>query len=219
MNPELFPGRTVPVGGHVLPPLPYPYDALEPYLSRETVQLHHDKHHLTYVSGLNRAEIELARARQSGDFSLIRHWETELAFHGSGHILHSVYWTNMTPQGGGLPGPFVTMQVETAFGSLNAFREQLIAAANAVQGSGWGILVFNPAWGRLEILQAEKHENLTQWGSIPVLVVDVWEHAYYVDYRNERKRYLEAWWNHLVNWRDVERRLLLAMPAQVPLTR
>lgn len=214
---NLFPGRTVPIGGHVLPPLPYPYDALEPQISRETLRLHHDRHHLAYVNGLNRAEMEMAAARQARDFSLIRFWETELAFNGSGHILHSIYWTNMTPRGGEAPGPFVSAQLELAFGSFDAFRDQFTAAANAVQGSGWGILVWNPAWGRLEILQAEKHENLTQWGSIPVLVVDVWEHAYYVDYRNERSRYLRAWWN-LVNWRDVERRLLLSLSAHIPLT-
>ena len=207
----------VPIGGHVLPPLPYPYDALEPYISRETLKLHHDKHHLAYVNNLNRAERKLAAARQARDFSLIRFWETEIAFNGSGHILHSIYWTNMRPGGPAQPGPFLSRQIDIAFGSLDAFKDQFLAAANAVQGSGWGILVWNPAWGRLEILQAEKHENLTQWGAIPVLVADVWEHAYYVDYRTERRRYLDAWWN-LVNWEDVERRLLLVMGAQVPLT-
>ncbi len=105
---NLFPGRTVPIGGHVLPPLPYPYDALEPQISRETLRLHHDRHHLAYVNGLNRAEMEVAAARQARDFSLIRFWETELAFNGSGHILHSIYWTNMTPRGGEAPGPFVS---------------------------------------------------------------------------------------------------------------
>ncbi len=186
------------------------------FLSQETLRLHHDKHHLAYVNNLNRAERELAAAREAGDFSLIRFWETELAFNGSGHILHSIYWTNMAP-GGDKPGPFISRQINMAFGDFDAFKKQFLAASNAVQGSGWGILAWNPAWGRLEILQAEKHENLTQWGSIPVLVADVWEHAYYVDYRNERRRYLDAWWN-LINWEDVETRLLLALGAQVPLT-
>ena len=208
--------EAVPIGGHKLPPLPYPYDALEPCISQETLKLHHDKHHLAYVNNLNRAERELAAAREAGDFSLIRFWETEIAFNGSGHILHSIYWTNMAP-GGETPGPFISRQIDLAFGSFDAFKDQFLAASNAVQGSGWRILGWNPAWGRLDILQAEKHENLTQWGIIPVLVADVWEHAYYVDYRNERRRYLEAWWN-LINWEDVERRLLLALGAQVPLT-
>lgn len=150
----------VPIGGHVLPPLPYPYDALEPYISQETLRLHHDKHHLAYVNNLNRAERELAAAREAGDFSLIRFWETELAFNGSGHILHSIYWTNMAP-GGDKPGPFISRQINMAFGDFDAFKKQFLAASNAVQGSGWGILAWNPAWGRLEILQAEKHENLT----------------------------------------------------------
>ncbi|NLC16140.1 MAG: superoxide dismutase [Firmicutes bacterium] len=207
----------VPIGGHVLPPLPYPYDALEPVISKETLTLHHDKHHLGYVNNLNKAEKALAAARQAGDMALIRFWETELAFHGSGHILHCIYWTNMKPGGPEQPGPFLSRQIELAFGDFDAFRNQFLAASNAVQGSGWGILAWNPAWGRLEILQAEKHENLTQWGAIPILVADVWEHAYYVDYRNERRRYLDAWWT-LVNWDDVERRLLLALHAQLPLT-
>ncbi|QUL98311.1 MAG: superoxide dismutase [Candidatus Fermentithermobacillus carboniphilus] len=212
-----LPAGTVPIGGHVLPPLPYPYDALEPYISRETLRLHHDLHHQGYVNGLNRAERELLNKRQTGDFQMVRFWERELAFNGSGHILHSIYWTNMTPLGGGTPGPSVSTQLEIAFGSFAAFKGQFTAAANEVQGSGWAALVWNPAWRRLEILQAEKHEDLTQWGSIPILVVDVWEHAYYVDYRNQRARYLEAWWN-VVNWVDVERRLLLAVSTGLPIT-
>ncbi|HHV78844.1 MAG TPA: superoxide dismutase [Firmicutes bacterium] len=201
--------RPVPIGEHKLPPLPYPYNALEPYISAETLHLHHDKHHLSYVNGLNRAEKMLEQARAVGDFSNVRFWERELAFNGSGHILHTVYWYNMTPSGGGRPGPVTTSCLQSTFGSLDAFQRQFSAAADQVQGSGWTILVWNPFWQRVEILQAEKHENLTQWGAIPLLVLDVWEHAYYVDYRNRRPDYIKAWWN-LVNWPDVERRLVLA---------
>lgn len=213
----LFLGSPVPIGGHVLPPLPYPYDALEPYISRETLRFHHDKHHQAYVNGLNEAEEALARARAQGDFALTRYWERELAFNGSGHILHSIYWTNMTPRGTPGPGPMLSAQINAVFGNFDAFRRQFLTAAEQVEGSGWSILIWNPSWRRVEVLQAEKHEDLTQWGGIPILVVDVWEHAYYVDYRNDRRRYLEAWWN-LVNWPDVERRLVTGMMTQVPLT-
>ncbi len=202
----------VPIGGHALPPLPYAYEALEPYIGRRTVELHHDKHHLAYVIGLNKAEEAMAKARGAGDMSLVRYWERELAFNGSGHILHSVYWTNMAPPNrGGSPSAALVASIENAFGAFDAFRRQFTAAAEQVHGSGWGVLAWNPAWRRLEVLQALRHEDLTQWGSVPVLVVDVWEHAYYLDYQNRRADYLAAWWN-LVNWQDVSGRLEAASP-------
>ncbi|NPV52815.1 MAG: superoxide dismutase [Firmicutes bacterium] len=207
----------VPPGGHRLPSLPYPYDALEPYISATTLCIHHDRHHLAYVEGLNKAELALVEARRSCDFSLVRYWERELAFNGSGHALHSIYWTNMSSIGGGTPGGLVLEQINSYFGSYQAFRQQLSRAAQDVEGSGWALLVWQPQWGRVEVLTAEKHEDLTQWGVIPVLVLDVWEHAYYIDYQNKRGEYIDAWW-HVVNWRDVERRLRLAMQAEVPMT-
>lgn len=209
---------TVPIGQHKLPPLPYPYNALEPIISSDTLKLHHDKHHKAYVEGLNKAELELQRARQEGDYGLVKHWERELAFNGSGHILHSIYWTIMAPVNcGGQPGPYTTDQIIKSFGSFQSFKEQFINASAQVEASGWGILAWNPAWRRLEILTAEKHQNLTAWGVIPILVADVWEHAYYLDYQNRRKEYLENWWK-LINWYEVERRLLLAMQGLLSLT-
>ncbi|MBC9783162.1 superoxide dismutase [Heliobacterium chlorum] len=208
---------TVPPGQHQLPPLPYPYNALEPVISESTLRIHHDKHHKSYVDGLNRAELKLVEARQRRDFSLIKHWERELAFHGSGHILHSVYWTIMTSPGRGLqPGTHTQNQINKYFGSFAAFEEQLTQATVDVEASGWGILVWQPAWRRLEILTAEKHQNLTQWGATPILVIDVWEHAYYLDYQNRRSDYVKAFWN-LINWAEVENRLLYAMQGQLPL--
>ncbi|MBC7240703.1 MAG: superoxide dismutase, partial [Chloroflexi bacterium] len=136
--------EAVPPGGHELPPLPYPYDALEPYISATTLRIHHDRHHLAYVNGLNRAELALVEARESGNFSLVKHWERELAFHGSGHILHSIYWTNMTPGGGGSPGGLLAVEINRAFGSFAAFRGQFGAAAGQVEASGWAILVWQP---------------------------------------------------------------------------
>ncbi len=209
----------VDIGQHVLPPLPYPYDALEPYISRETVRIHHDIHHKGYVNGLNQAELELARQRESGDFALNRYWEQQLAFNGSGHILHSIYWTNMAPPSRKTePGEAMREWINLSFGSFEGFFGQFIAAAEQVQGSGWATMVWNPAWQRLEVLQVQRHENLTEWGAIPLLVVDVWEHAYYIDYQNRRADYLAAWRN-LVDWRDVERRMVLAMDSCVPLAK
>ncbi|MEL1134552.1 superoxide dismutase [Desulfitobacterium sp. THU1] len=190
---------------HQLPELPYAYNALEPFYDEATVRLHHDAHHKTYVDGLNNAEAKLAEAREKGDFSLVKHWERELAFHGSGHLLHTLFWMNMSPQGGGAPSDMLAARINQDFSSFESFKKQFSAAAVAVEGSGWAVLVWNAEFQRLEILQAEKHQNLTQWGVTPLLTVDVWEHAYYLRYQNKRAAWVEAWWN-LVNWMDVAER-------------
>lgn len=192
-----------------LPQLPYADNALEPHYDEQTVKLHHGAHHKAYVDGLNNAVSKLAEARETGDFSLIKHWERELAFHGSGHILHTLFWNNMSPNGGGTPTGQVAEQIEKDFGSFEAFKKQFSAATAAVEGSGWGILAWNPHGNKLEIMQAEKHQDLTIWGAIPLLVCDVWEHAYYLKYQNKRPAWIEAWWN-LVNWQDVDARLAKA---------
>ncbi|WMJ81851.1 superoxide dismutase [Clostridium sp. MB40-C1] len=190
---------------HTLPKLPYAYNALEPYYDEETVKLHHDIHHKGYVDGLNNAETKLKEAREIGDFSLVKHWEKELAFHGSGHILHTIFWENMKPNGGGNPTGEVSQKINEFFGSFESFKEQFTKAAVAVEGSGWCALVWNRIFNKLEILQIEKHQNLTQWGSIPLLVVDVWEHAYYLKYQNRRPEFINNWWN-LINWNDVNKK-------------
>ncbi|MCR4436590.1 MAG: superoxide dismutase [Clostridiales bacterium] len=213
-----MPYTMVPPGQHRLPPLPYPYNALEPVISSKTLQLHHDKHHKAYVDGLNKAEISLVQARERKDFEYVKYWENELAFNGSGHILHSIYWTIMAPPGtGGQPGPNTLYQINNYFGSFNAFKEQFTNATEKVEASGWGILTWQPTWRRMEVLQSEKHQNLTQWSGTPILVCDVWEHAYYLDYQNRRGDYINAWWK-LINWYEVERRLAWAINALVPLT-
>jgi Fe-Mn family superoxide dismutase len=191
---------------HELPALPYDYNALEPYYDEQTVRLHHDAHHKSYVDGLINAEARLAEARDKGDFSLIKHWERELAFHGSGHLLHTLFWNNMKPNGGGQPTGKAAGLIEQHFGSFEAFKKQFSAAAVAVEGSGWAILCYNPAFEKLVILTAEKHQNLTQWGVVPLLTIDVWEHAYYLKYQNKRAAWVEAWWN-LINWDDVNKRI------------
>lgn len=207
----------VPPGQHELPPLPYDYDELEPVISKDTLSIHHDKHHKAYVDALNRAELSLIEARAYDNYEYINYWENEIAFNGSGHILHSIYWTIMTyPGSGGVPGNETINQIVKYFGNFYAWKNQFLKACEKVEGSGWGILVWQPAWRRLEIIQLEKHQNGTQIGGIPILVCDVWEHAYYLDYQNKRNDYLEYWWN-LINWYEVERRLVLAIQGQLPL--
>jgi Fe-Mn family superoxide dismutase len=201
--------RPVPIGGHTLPPLPYAYDALEPYIDAETMRLHHDKHHQSYVDGLNKAELMMARSRASNDYDLLRHWEREAAFHGAGHYLHTIFWQVMSPRGGGTPKGELAEQIIRDFGSFEAFKRHFSHAAEKVEGGGWAILVWSPRARHLEILQAEKHQNLSQWDVIPLLVLDVWEHAYYLSYRNDRGRYIDAWWN-VVNWAHVQDRFLQA---------
>jgi Fe-Mn family superoxide dismutase len=189
---------------HELPPLPYPYDALEPHIDEQTMRLHHDIHHAGYVKGLNNAEAKLAEARAAGDFALVKHWSREAAFHGSGHLLHSIFWPNMisASEAKSAPGGALAEAIERDFGSFEAFKAQFIAAATAVEGSGWGILAYRPSDDALVILTAEKHQNLTQWGVIPLLVLDVWEHAYYLKYQNRRGEYVKNFFN-IINWENV----------------
>jgi len=198
--------QQIPAGGHTLPPLPYSYDALEPIISEEIMKLHHDKHHRAYVDGLNKAELNLQKARETNDFSLIKHWSRELAFHGSGHYLHSIFWNNMSPNGGGTPYGLLKKEIENYFGSFTNFKNHFSEAAKQIEGVGWAILVWSPQARHLEVLQSERHMLLTQWDTVPLLVLDVWEHAYYLQYQNNRAKYVDNWWN-LINWHDVERRL------------
>lgn len=201
--------RPVPIGGHRLPPLPYDYDALEPYIDETTMRLHHQKHHASYVKGLNEAEKMMRTARETNDFALLKHWEREAAFNGAGHYLHTIFWYNMSPDGGGKPSGEIARQIEQDFGQFERFKQHFSAAAEKVEGGGWAILVWSLRSHRLEILQAEKHQNLSQWDVIPLLVLDVWEHAYYLKYMNERRKYIDAWWN-VVNWQNVNERFQAA---------
>lgn len=199
----------ISAGKHFLPPLPYDYSALEPHISGEIMRLHHDKHHQSYVDGLNKAEVMLQNARDNNDYSLVKHWSRELAFHGSGHYLHTIFWNNMSPGGGGKPSGALLKEINKYFGSFERFKNHFTEAAKQVEGVGWAILVWSPRARRLEILQSERHMLLTQWDTIPLLVLDVWEHAYYLQYKNNRGDYVKSWWN-VVNWKDVEDRYLKA---------
>lgn len=195
---------------HELPPLPYDYNALEPHIDEATMRLHHDKHHLAYVNGLNNAEAKLKEAREKGDFSLVKHWEREASFHGAGHFLHCIFWENMSPKGGGAPKntEFIAA-IDKKFGSFETMMKHFKAAGTAVEASGWVILTKNSMTHDLEILTAEKHQNLSQWVCTPLLALDVWEHAYYLKYQNNRAAYIEAFTN-VINWEDVTKRFLAA---------
>lgn len=193
---------------HTLPNLPYGYDALEPVIDAKTLELHHSKHHQSYVDGLNKAETALQTARQNGDFATVKHLRREIAFHGSGHMLHSLYWENMTPQKDQEPKEELATAIENKFGSYDAFVQEFVATTLVVEGSGWGILGLSP-FGELEIYTCEKHQDLTQWGVTPLLVCDVWEHAYYLNYQNRRADYIQGFMS-IINWRVVEERYMQA---------
>ncbi|MBD3382294.1 MAG: twin-arginine translocation signal domain-containing protein [candidate division Zixibacteria bacterium] len=193
------------LSAHELPPLDYPYNALEPYIDEQTMRLHHDKHHQGYVNGLTKSEEEIAKARARGDYDMVQYWTKKSAFHGSGHFLHSIFWKVMAPAsngGGGQPEGMLAQKIHTDFGNFETFKAQFSAASKSVEGSGWGILSYRPDDDRLIILQAENHQKLTQWVDHPILVLDVWEHAYYLKYQNRRGEYVNNWWN-VVNWPQV----------------
>ncbi len=196
-------------GQHVLPPLPYAYDALEPHISAEIVKIHHDKHHAGYVKGLNKTELALANARSTKDFGDVAALERALAFHGSGDMNHTIYWENMKPGGAKAPSGGLAAQIAADFGSFDAFKAQFTAAAATVEGNGWGALVYSPAFKRLYTLAMLNHQNSHMTGAITLLITDVWEHAYYLKYQNRRGDYLDAWWQ-LVNWDDVAARFAKA---------
>ncbi|MEK6676490.1 MAG: superoxide dismutase [Planctomycetota bacterium] len=198
---------------YTLPPLPYAADALEPHIDAQTMTLHHDKHHKSYVDGLNAALAGLEAARKSGkpeDLDKVRGLTDALAFNGSGHLLHVVFWSNMKKDGGGEPKGALAQSIARDFGDFKAFQAHFSTASTRVQGSGWGILAWEPLSARLIVLSAEKHQNLTMFGCVPLLVLDVWEHAYYLKYQNKRPDYVAAFWN-TINWDNVGERLSQAM--------
>ena len=190
---------------YTLPDLPYDYGALEPHLNGQILELHHGKHHAAYVAGANSTLDRLAEARDTGDFGAIVGLEKTLAFNVSGHMLHSLYWTMMSPDGGGRPDGELATAIDEDFGSFEAFHKQLSAATTLVQGSGWGVLSYEPLAGRLLVEQVYNHHENIVAGSVPLLAFDAWEHAYYLQYRNVRADYVAAMWK-VVNWADVAAR-------------
>ena len=185
-----------------LPELPYDYAALEPHYSAEVLELHHDKHHKAYVDGANTTFEKLGEVRESGDYGTINQLEKNMAFHLSGHVLHSLLWQNMSPDGGGEPEGDLAAAVKESFGSFDALRAQISEAANNVQGSGWAALSWEPLSSRLIVEQVYDHQGNVGQGGPPLLALDMWEHAFYLQYKNVKKDWVEAFWN-IVNWPDV----------------
>jgi Fe-Mn family superoxide dismutase len=194
-----------------LPPLPYSYEALEPYISREIMTLHHTKHHQAYVTGANAALERLEKQRKGENPENVRGILRDLSFNLSGHKLHAVFWPNMAPagKGGGTPGGSLADQINRDFGSFEAFKKQFSDAAKNVEAVGWAILTYDAESDTLLIYQVEK-QNFMHPPDLPlILTLDVWEHAYYLQYKNDRASYVDNWWN-VVNWDDVEKRFAKA---------
>ncbi|MDQ3762704.1 MAG: superoxide dismutase [Actinomycetota bacterium] len=190
---------------YTLPDLPYDYGALEPHISGEIMELHHSKHHATYVKGANTALEQLAEARDCEALATVNMLEKNLAFNLGGHVNHSVFWPNMSPDGGDKPGGELAAAIDEHFRSFDAFRGHFTANALGVQGSGWSVLAWESLGQRLVLEQVYDHQGNLTAGSIPLLLLDMWEHAFYLQYRNVKPDYVEAWWN-VVNWADVARR-------------
>lgn len=195
-----------------LPDLPYDFNALEPVIKGEIMELHYSKHHATYVNNLNKALEDYAEAEKQGAVETMIRLEPAIRFNGGGHINHSIFWTNLAPQskgGGGSPSGDLLESVNHFFGSFEAFQTQMTQQTVAIQGSGWGWLGWNPVNKRLEITTCSNQDPLVTKGLIPLLGIDVWEHAYYLQYKNVRPDYVKNIWN-IVNWKNVEMRLEMA---------
>jgi Fe-Mn family superoxide dismutase len=192
-----------------LPELPYDYAALEPHYSAEVLELHHDKHHAAYVAGANTALEKLDQARTSDDFGTINQLQKNLAFHLSGHVLHSMFWENLSPDGGGKPEGDLSAAIDDGFGSFEGLKNQLTESALNVQGSGWGALTWEPLGQRLIVEQVYDHQSNVGQGAPPLLVLDMWEHAYYLQYKNVKADWVKAYWE-IVNWPDVASRFARA---------
>ncbi|MHB1951221.1 MAG: superoxide dismutase [Acidiferrobacteraceae bacterium] len=191
---------------YVLPDLPYDYGALEPHISGRIMELHHDKHHRNYVKGANDALEALSEARRQKNPLRIGWLERSLAFNLSGHILHSIFWRNLTPGGGGVPRGALADAIARDFGSFEDFKSQFTQTASAVMGSGWAALVWDPVGRNLLITAIHDHQSQTTQAGAPIMVLDVWEHAYYLQYHADKVKYFEASWN-LWNWDDIGARL------------
>ena len=185
--------------------LPYPLTALEPYYSKETLEIHYQVLYKGYVDNTNKTEEKLQKARLENDFSSIKCLEKDLSFFGSGVILHELFFKNMGPAIPTTPSVELMQQIIKDFGSYEAFKSQFTEASKVVEASGWCILVWVPEWSKLEILQCEKHQNLTLWGCKPLLVLDMWEHSYFLQYKANRAEHVNGFWN-IVNWNVINKR-------------
>ena len=185
--------------------LPYPINALEPYYSAETLSIHYNILYAGYVDNTNKTEAKLQIARSTGNFENIKCLEKDLSFYGSGAILHQLFFENMGPAIPTSPSIELMNRINMDFGSYDTFKNQFTEASKAVEASGWGLLVWINNFNKLEILQCEKHQNLTLWGCTPLLVLDMWEHSYFLQYKANRQNYINAFWN-IINWNIVNKR-------------
>jgi len=190
---------------YTLPDLPYDYSALAPSISGTIMELHHSKHHQTYVTGANTALAALAEAREKNELANVNKLEKDLAFNLGGHVNHSIFWTNMSPDGGDKPTGDLAAAIDDQFGSFDAFVAHFTAVALGVQGSGWSVLAYDSIGQKLAIFQLFDQQGNVPLGLVPLLMLDVWEHAYYLDYKNVRADYVKAFWN-IVNWANVQQR-------------
>ncbi len=194
---------------YILPELAYNYNALEPYVSEELLKIHHDKHHAAYVNGANAILEKMDKARKdNSDFDAKATFK-ELSFHIGGHMLHSLFWKNLATisnNGGGNPSDTIAKIINEEYGSFDRFKKIFSQTAISVEGSGWAALTFCTHTNRPIIMQIEKH-NINIYPTLKILMVlDVWEHAYYLDYKNDRAKFVEAFWN-IVNWSEINKRL------------
>jgi Fe-Mn family superoxide dismutase len=199
------------VKSFTLPKLPYDYTALAPYISEAQLKLHHDKHHQAYVNGANADFEKLDKARQENADADMKAILKDLSFNVGGHMLHTTFWTNMAPAGkggGGQPGGAIADVINKEFGSFDRFKKEFAKAAASTEGSGWAALAMHPCIERPLIIQIEKHNVNLYPGFSILMVLDVWEHAYYLDYKNERPKFVDAFWN-IVNWDRVNKNLSL----------
>ena len=194
---------------YTLPDLPYDYAALEPHISGEIMELHHSKHHAAYVSGANLTLEALAEAREASSLGSVNMLEKNLAFHLGGHLNHSVFWRNLSPEGGDKPVGELAAAIDDQFGSFDAFAAHFSAVANGIQGSGWSILAWESVGQRLVVVQLYDQQANLAVGLVPLLMLDMWEHAFYLQYRNVKADYVKAFWN-IVDWADVAARFELA---------
>ena len=185
--------------------LPYPINALEPYYSAETLSIHYNILYAGYVDNTNKTEEKLQIARSTGNFENIKCLEKDLSFYGSGAILHQLFFENIGPAIPTSPSIELMNRINMDFGSYDTFKKQFTEASKAVEASGWGLLVWINNFNKLEILQCEKHQNLTLWGCTPLLVLDMWEHSYFLQYKANRQNYIDAFWN-IINWNIVNKR-------------
>ncbi len=200
------------MASYTLPELGYDYSALEPHISARIMELHHTKHHQAYVDGANNALAQMAEARELGNFGAINKLEKDLAFHLGGHVNHSIFWTNMQGHGAATPEGDIQAAIVEFFGSYDAFKAHFTAVAMGIQGSGWAVLSWDPVGQQLVIQQLFDQQANTAQGTTPVLQLDMWEHAFYLDYQNVKGDYVNAFWN-IVNWENVQARFAAARQA------